>query len=174
MSGALLSVRSTASKYARIGSSCMVSPLRTYSGLADAMSSSFRSAAKRCGNSSSRRFTRLSSLSLVKGSIGRANDQMVCGHGACGACAVHLDGEPVSSCLLPVSAIPGGSLEIPGLDPAPVGNAVSPAPTLVFVLARNVPELDTATPVVFFALYCLANLIHLKTLTHRFWKHIPG
>ena len=28
-----------------------------------------------------------------------------CGAGACGACTVHLDGEPARSCILPVSAV---------------------------------------------------------------------
>jgi len=30
-----------------------------------------------------------------------------CGMGLCGACTVHLDGEPVRSCTLPISAIAG-------------------------------------------------------------------
>jgi aerobic-type carbon monoxide dehydrogenase small subunit (CoxS/CutS family) len=33
-----------------------------------------------------------------------------CGEGQCGACLVHLDGEPTRSCLLPVSAADGKSL----------------------------------------------------------------
>jgi aerobic-type carbon monoxide dehydrogenase small subunit (CoxS/CutS family) len=33
-----------------------------------------------------------------------------CGEGQCGACLVHLDGEPVRSCLLPVSAADGKSV----------------------------------------------------------------
>ena len=33
-----------------------------------------------------------------------------CGEGQCGACTVHLDGEPVRSCLLPVTAADGKSV----------------------------------------------------------------
>jgi aerobic-type carbon monoxide dehydrogenase small subunit (CoxS/CutS family) len=30
-----------------------------------------------------------------------------CGAGACGACTVHLDGEPARSCIIPISAVGG-------------------------------------------------------------------
>ena len=33
-----------------------------------------------------------------------------CGEGQCGACTVHLDGEPARSCLLPVTAADGKSV----------------------------------------------------------------
>ncbi|MDX2193882.1 MAG: (2Fe-2S)-binding protein [Gemmatimonadales bacterium] len=41
-----------------------------------------------------------------------------CGIGMCGACTVHLDGEPVRSCQLPVSAAEGKAVTtIEGLSP---------------------------------------------------------
>jgi isoquinoline 1-oxidoreductase alpha subunit len=41
-----------------------------------------------------------------------------CGIGQCGACTVHLDGNPVRSCLLPISGVADHKvLTIEGLDP---------------------------------------------------------
>ncbi len=41
-----------------------------------------------------------------------------CGSGVCGACTVHLDGNPVRSCVLPVSAVEGMAVKtIEGLSP---------------------------------------------------------
>ncbi|HEX5392641.1 MAG TPA: (2Fe-2S)-binding protein [Rhodocyclaceae bacterium] len=51
-----------------------------------------------------------------------------CGQGSCGACTVHLDGEPVRSCITPVSAAAGKKIvTIEGVDKGRVAKAVQEA-----------------------------------------------
>jgi aerobic-type carbon monoxide dehydrogenase small subunit (CoxS/CutS family) len=44
-------------------------------------------------------------LWVLRDNVGLVGTKYGCGIGQCGACTVHLDGEAVRSCLLPVSAI---------------------------------------------------------------------
>ena len=56
-----------------------------------------------------------------------------CGIAQCGACMVHIDGNPMRSCITPVSAVSGKSVTtIEGLA-TPVGNALKTAWTEVQV-----------------------------------------
>lgn len=51
-----------------------------------------------------------------------------CGMGLCGACTVHLDGEPVRSCSTPLSAAAGKKITtIEGVDAVRAGKAVQAA-----------------------------------------------
>ena len=43
-------------------------------------------------------------LWALRDSLGLTGTKFGCGRGLCGACTVHLDGQPVRSCSLPVSA----------------------------------------------------------------------
>jgi aerobic-type carbon monoxide dehydrogenase small subunit (CoxS/CutS family) len=44
-------------------------------------------------------------LVVLREHLGLVGSRFSCGIGQCGACVVHVDGEPVSSCLVPVSEI---------------------------------------------------------------------
>src|SRR5262245_49063615 len=57
-------------------------------------------------------------LWVLRDTLGLTGTKFGCGLGQCGACTVHLDGEPVRACLTPVSAATGKSITtIEGLSP---------------------------------------------------------
>ena len=49
-------------------------------------------------------------LTVLRDDLALTGAKLGCGEGACGACAVLLDGKPVVSCLLPVGAAEGRSV----------------------------------------------------------------
>src|SRR5712664_4924751 len=60
--------------------------------------------------------------------IGLTGTKFGCGIGQCGACTVHLDGKPVRSCLLPVSAVGNRAVTtIEGIGASPTGAQVQKA-----------------------------------------------
>jgi isoquinoline 1-oxidoreductase alpha subunit len=57
-------------------------------------------------------------LWVLRDTLGLTGTKYTCGVGLCGACTVHLDGEPVRSCTLPVSEAAGREVTtIEGLSP---------------------------------------------------------
>jgi isoquinoline 1-oxidoreductase subunit alpha len=58
-------------------------------------------------------------LWALREQVGLTGTKYGCGVAACGACTVHIDGEPVRSCSLPVSAVQPGQkiVTIEGLSP---------------------------------------------------------
>ncbi|WP_428098458.1 (2Fe-2S)-binding protein [Candidatus Rariloculus sp.] len=57
-------------------------------------------------------------LWVIRDQIGLTGTKFSCGIGACGACTVHLDGQPVRSCSVPATAAVGLSITtIEGVSP---------------------------------------------------------
>ena len=58
-------------------------------------------------------------LWVLRDELGLTGTKYGCGVAACGACTVHLDGEPLRSCVMPVGAVAGKSVTtIEGLSAA--------------------------------------------------------
>jgi aerobic-type carbon monoxide dehydrogenase small subunit (CoxS/CutS family) len=49
-------------------------------------------------------------LYALRNDIGLNNPHFGCGLAQCGACTVHLDGQPIRSCITPVSAVGNGQI----------------------------------------------------------------
>ena len=85
-------------------------------------------------------------LYALRNDLGLNNPHFGCGLAQCGACTVHLDGEPVRSCVLPVSAASGKRVTtIKGLGtpkkPHPL-QAAYVEETLLSVLNQHYPDLE--------------------------------
>ncbi len=80
-------------------------------------------------------------LWVLRDHLDLAGTKFGCGMALCGACTVHVDGQPVRSCVTPVSAVAGKSVTtIEGLD-GRVGTAVRQA-----WLAVDVPQCGYCQP----------------------------
>jgi isoquinoline 1-oxidoreductase subunit alpha len=67
-------------------------------------------------------------LWVLRDTLGMTGTKFGCGMALCGACTVHLDGEPVRSCATPVSAAVGKKITtIEAMAASPVGKAVQAA-----------------------------------------------
>ncbi len=75
-------------------------------------------------------------LYALREDLGMNNPHFGCGLAQCGACTVHLDGEPVRSCVLPVAGVQGKKVTtIKGL-----GTPQKPHPLQAAYVAEQVPQ----------------------------------
>ena len=57
-------------------------------------------------------------LWVLRDELGLTGSKYACGIAACGACTVHVDGQPVRACVMPASAMEGKKITtIEGLSP---------------------------------------------------------
>ena len=67
-------------------------------------------------------------LWVIRDLLGMTGTKFGCGIGQCGACTVHVDGEPRRSCLTPVSTAAGSAVTtIEGIGATRTGKAVQEA-----------------------------------------------
>lgn len=75
-------------------------------------------------------------LYALRDDLGMSNPHFGCGLAQCGACTVHLDGEPVRSCVMPLSAAAGKKVTtLKGL-----GTPDKPHPLQAAYVAEEVPQ----------------------------------
>jgi isoquinoline 1-oxidoreductase alpha subunit len=75
-------------------------------------------------------------LWVLRDVLGLPGTKFGCGMALCGACTVHLNGQPVRSCMTPVESVKDGAITtIEGIGATPVGRQVQRA-----WIAREVPQ----------------------------------
>jgi isoquinoline 1-oxidoreductase alpha subunit len=81
-------------------------------------------------------------LWALRDSLGMIGTKFGCGAALCGACTVHLDGQPVRACQTPISAAAGKELTtIEGIGATPIGKRVQAA-----WIELNVPQCGYCQP----------------------------
>ncbi|MGO3132989.1 MAG: (2Fe-2S)-binding protein [Alcaligenes sp.] len=67
-------------------------------------------------------------LWVLRDELGMTGTKFGCGMALCGACTVHMDGQPIRACVTPISAVAGRAIStIEGIESDPVGQAVQQA-----------------------------------------------
>ena len=67
-------------------------------------------------------------LWVLRDHLGMTGTKFGCGMALCGACTVHLDGQPTRACMTPISAVAGKQITtIEGVGSTPTGRAVQDA-----------------------------------------------
>jgi nicotinate dehydrogenase subunit A len=75
-------------------------------------------------------------LYVLRDDLGLNNPHFGCGLAQCGACTVHLDGQPVRSCVTPVSAVGDGKI----VTLAALGTPDQPHPLQTAYIEEQVPQ----------------------------------
>jgi nicotinate dehydrogenase subunit A len=75
-------------------------------------------------------------LYALRNDIGLNNPPFGCGLAQCGACTVHLDGQPIRSCVTPVSAVGAGKV----VTLAGLGTPEKPHPIQKAYVDEQVPQ----------------------------------
>ncbi len=75
-------------------------------------------------------------LYALRNDLGLSNPHFGCGLAQCGACTVHVDGQPVRSCITPLSAV--GSSKVVTL--AGLGTSDKPHPIQKAFIEEQVPQ----------------------------------
>jgi isoquinoline 1-oxidoreductase subunit alpha len=67
-------------------------------------------------------------LWVLRDVVGLTGTKFGCGAALCGACTVHLDGQPIRSCITPVAAVAGKNITtIEAIGTAPTGRKIQRA-----------------------------------------------
>ena len=72
----------------------------------------------------------------LRDDLGLNNPHFGCGLAQCGACTVHLDGQPIRSCVTPVSAVGSGKI----VTLAGLGTPEKPHPLQTAYVEEQVPQ----------------------------------
>ena len=80
-------------------------------------------------------------LYALRSELGYTSPKFGCGKAQCGACTVHVDGAPVRSCVMPVSAVSGKRIT----TLAGLGTTEKPHPLQQAWIAEQVPQCGYCT-----------------------------
>ena len=109
-------------------------------------------------------------LWVIRDTLGLTGTKYGCGVAMCGACTVHMDGQPLRSCAIPVSMVTGEIITIEAIDGAEA-KAVQDA-----WIARDVPQCGYCQSGQVMSAVTLLREVPNPTDRHRpgdEWQYLP-